>query len=613
MAENDRQSFRMRDLAAFRGSGVSPRNQGDDPLAELARLIGQRAPTSDRDGEESPDSVRRFDERNADLSAAVQHSAAQDAASYSGYSAPNASMQDRGGGRARHFPTEAAREPLRTTRSPLSAPDVSPSHDSSRGHAKADTYREQRESEVFPSRSADNRFRDERRYDDGRYEDDVRSQNDGDDQADSRYAYDGRYEDDGDSSEGGTDYEYSDAGGGYLDDHGYADDADYAGEDHGGEASSEHRRGPFALLATVFVLAILGTAGAFGYRAIFGGSMLTSLPPIIKAEDGPNKIVPTAASAQSKPSGQADADSGDSGEKLVSREEQPVNIQPPANSAPRVVSTVPVFPDSVPGIGPGSAATGYPIAPAASAGSGFGPVPPTGPASAAPGAPVPAPASAAPASIPTAPSPGTANQAAQSAPAAAAPAPATKKIHTVAIRSDQSDSADTTSSTPGATQDSPLHGAAPQQHSAKASAAADANAPLSIVPSGGDTAPPAPPPVPHPTHGAPAHPVPVNTASANETTASAPAAPSSAAAGGGYAVQVSSQHSEAEAQESFRALKAKYPNVLGGREPMIRKADLGAKGVYYRTLIGPFASAEEAAGMCSSLKAAGGSCLVQKN
>lgn len=46
---------------------------------------------------------------------------------------------------------------------------------------------------------------------------------------------------------------------------------------------------------------------------------------------------------------------------------------------------------------------------------------------------------------------------------------------------------------------------------------------------------------------------------------------------------------------------------------MIRKADLGAKGVYYRTLIGPFASAEEAAGMCSSLKAAGGSCLVQKN
>jgi hypothetical protein len=78
-------------------------------------------------------------------------------------------------------------------------------------------------------------------------------------------------------------------------------------------------------------------------------------------------------------------------------------------------------------------------------------------------------------------------------------------------------------------------------------------------------------------------------------------------------VQVSSQHSEAEVQDSFRALQAKYPDVLGGKQPMIRRADLGAKGVYYRALVGPFASAEEAASMCSSLKAAGGSCLVQKN
>jgi hypothetical protein len=76
---------------------------------------------------------------------------------------------------------------------------------------------------------------------------------------------------------------------------------------------------------------------------------------------------------------------------------------------------------------------------------------------------------------------------------------------------------------------------------------------------------------------------------------------------------VSSQHSEAEVQDSFRALQAKYPDVLGGKQPMIRRADLGTKGIYYRALVGPFASAEEAASMCSSLKAAGGSCLVQKN
>jgi cell division protein FtsN len=40
--------------------------------------------------------------------------------------------------------------------------------------------------------------------------------------------------------------------------------------------------------------------------------------------------------------------------------------------------------------------------------------------------------------------------------------------------------------------------------------------------------------------------------------------------------------------------------------------DLGAKGVYYRALVGPFATADEAAAMCSSLKAAGGNCIAQK-
>jgi cell division septation protein DedD len=51
----------------------------------------------------------------------------------------------------------------------------------------------------------------------------------------------------------------------------------------------------------------------------------------------------------------------------------------------------------------------------------------------------------------------------------------------------------------------------------------------------------------------------------------------------------------------------------GGREPMVRRADLGAKGVYYRTMVGPFVSAEQATELCSNLKAAGGSCIVQKN
>jgi SPOR domain len=83
--------------------------------------------------------------------------------------------------------------------------------------------------------------------------------------------------------------------------------------------------------------------------------------------------------------------------------------------------------------------------------------------------------------------------------------------------------------------------------------------------------------------------------------------------GGAYAVQVASERSAAEAHASFRTLRAKFPNQLGGREPMVRRTDLGAKGIYYRAMVGPFASMEKAAGMCRTLKTAGCNCLVQRN
>ena len=91
------------------------------------------------------------------------------------------------------------------------------------------------------------------------------------------------------------------------------------------------------------------------------------------------------------------------------------------------------------------------------------------------------------------------------------------------------------------------------------------------------------------------------------------AAKPAAAASGSYAVQVSSQRSEAEARAAFRSLQAKYPNLLGGRQALIHKVELGEKGTYYRAMVGPFANANEASTLCGGLKAAGGQCLVQKN
>jgi hypothetical protein len=174
--------------------------------------------------------------------------------------------------------------------------------------------------------------------------------------------------------------------------------------------------------------------------------------------------------------------------------------------------------------------------------------------------------------------------------------PATKKVHTVAIHAGQSDGADAAAAPQAPAP--PARAPAPSRPVASRPLAAapvqGGNAPLSIVPSQGDTPPPAR----------------TRTAAVARSPATAEPAPS---AGGGYSVQVSSQRSEAEAQAAYRGLQSKYPSQLGGHTPTVRQVNLGDKGVFYRTLVGPYASMDQAAQMCSSLKAAGGSCIVQRN
>jgi hypothetical protein len=92
--------------------------------------------------------------------------------------------------------------------------------------------------------------------------------------------------------------------------------------------------------------------------------------------------------------------------------------------------------------------------------------------------------------------------------------------------------------------------------------------------------------------------------------ASAPAAAPSGS--GGFMVQVSSQRNEADAQTSFHSLQKQFPKQLGDREAVVRRADLGDKGVFYRALVGPF-EGSDAEQLCSDLKRDGGKCLVLKN
>jgi hypothetical protein len=75
---------------------------------------------------------------------------------------------------------------------------------------------------------------------------------------------------------------------------------------------------------------------------------------------------------------------------------------------------------------------------------------------------------------------------------------------------------------------------------------------------------------------------------------------------------VSSQRSEAEAQAAFQSLQGQFPGQLGGKQAVIRKVDLGDKGTYYRAMV-PAGSSAQAVEICTAMKAAGGSCLVQRN
>lgn len=77
-------------------------------------------------------------------------------------------------------------------------------------------------------------------------------------------------------------------------------------------------------------------------------------------------------------------------------------------------------------------------------------------------------------------------------------------------------------------------------------------------------------------------------------------------------LQLTSQRSEAEAKAAFNALRGRYSSIIGDRQPIIRRADLGDKGIYYRAQIGPV-DAAEADRQCNEIKAVGGQCFIQYN
>src|SRR5579883_2795106 len=130
---------------------------------------------------------------------------------------------------------------------------------------------------------------------------------------------------------------------------------------------------------------------------------------------------------------------------------------------------------------------------------------------------------------------------------------------------------------------------------------------------------PAPPPPPAP----PAPQAPAAAPAAVPATAPppAPAAAMPAAAakpaaataqGGGVRLQLGAVRSPQEARREWQRLKHDNADLLGDVAGFAVRADLGAKGIYYRIETAPFADPAAAARVCAALKRRGSECILER-
>ncbi|WP_022721189.1 SPOR domain-containing protein [Rhodopseudomonas sp. B29] len=114
---------------------------------------------------------------------------------------------------------------------------------------------------------------------------------------------------------------------GYYTDQQYGYDDGYADE----APAAKPRRSGMMTVVSILALAVVGTGGAFAYRTFVGGHR-SGEPPVIKADTSPTKVPGPAADG--KPIQDRLASNGT--EALVSREEQPADPSQSQNG-PRVV------------------------------------------------------------------------------------------------------------------------------------------------------------------------------------------------------------------------------------------------------------------------------------
>jgi hypothetical protein len=278
------------------------RTAESDPLAELARLIGQTDPNALPGRAPAPQPQRA---NYSDRYQPVHNDQQQHYEQQPQYEDQQAE------------PAEQEPAPpswMRTAASSWQQPQPAAQHAAPEQHYPQEQQHYQQEQEEYSDTPAF--LRTARQHDPSRYDEvlyDQNSQNAQPQYADGQYA-DGQYQE------------------------GYQDQADPNGYPpfygDGVEEEPRRKRGGLMTVVAVLALAIVGTAGAYAYRS-YGGAARSGEPPVIKAETGASKIVPpTQTSDASGKIVDRIGGSGSGQERVLSREEQPIDM---SRNAPRVV------------------------------------------------------------------------------------------------------------------------------------------------------------------------------------------------------------------------------------------------------------------------------------
>ena len=339
------------------------------------------------------------------------------------------------------------------------------------------------------------------------------------------------------------------------------------------QGSARRSRRPLYAMGAIICAGLVGIGASFAMRSKAPGSQELAL---VKAATGPVKVAPENPGGVNVPNQSAsvlDRAAGSQVAKVVSREEQPVDLNQQVKQM-RVITL-------------GGSRDGT-----VSAGQGAASVP------------VPPP--------PAATSVSTSNNG----------FPEPKRVKTVSVRPDGSLLVAEAQPSPAA---DPIAAIAAGRPVASASGA-DTTAPKSATPKASAriaTTPkvePAEPvasdqpvsttPAPAKPKAAAAKPKPeaVKVASAEDSTN---ATPSQGAGGGGFAVQLAAPGSEQDARSISNKLAQKFAGLLDGHRPSVVKAEIGEKSIY-RVRVGSL-SRDEANSLCGKIKSKGGDCFVAKN